>query len=480
MTEKIYVASDLGAGSGRVIAGRFDGSRLRFEETNRFENNQTPLPGGLHWDMIALYRNILEGIRRAKALGAEPASIGVDTWGVDYALVDAAGRLTGLPHSYRDPRLDGVMEETCSRLGRRRIYDAVARFRANYLFLVPALADILANKIAQHGPSAEIVLGTPIDWILVGGAPLARRTYERLLSLGIRPLGGYGLTETTSLYSLAPVDDPRPGSAGKCCDGAFGMEAKVSPDGELLLRGPAVLKGYYKEPKRTADVLDSDGWFRTGDIGRIDEDGYVWITGRASRTIVLSSGKKVAPEELEEKILSIPGIHEAVVYGDGAIREIVAEVYAVVSEDTVKRQIDSLNRQLPVHKRIKRVVTRKEPFPRTASGKIQVQNTMPKQQGGAVLPPLPTLPAPKPATLPSFNASLRTWLFWSVLFVSAAVLLFNLASLVIPSLKSNLPTPINELVDGTEILLSVFALLVVCLAFKGRNLMMVYKRRKKK
>ena len=94
MSEKIYVASDLGAGSGRVIAGRFDGSRLRFEETNRFENNQTPLPGGLHWDMVALYRNILEGVRRARALGSEPASVGIDTWGVDYALVDAAGRLT--------------------------------------------------------------------------------------------------------------------------------------------------------------------------------------------------------------------------------------------------------------------------------------------------------------------------------------------------------------------------------------------------
>ena len=121
MTEKIYVAADFGAGSGRVIAGRFDGSRLRFEETNRFENTQTPLPGGLYWDMVALYRNLLEGIRRARALGSEPVSVGVDTWGVDYVLVDAAGRLAGLPHSYRDPRLDGVMDETCTRLGRRRI-----------------------------------------------------------------------------------------------------------------------------------------------------------------------------------------------------------------------------------------------------------------------------------------------------------------------------------------------------------------------
>ena len=364
----------------------------------------------------------------------------------------------------------------------RRIYDAVARFRANFLFLVPALADILANKIAQHGPSAETVLGTPIDWILVGGAPLARRTYERLMALGIRPLGGYGLTETTSLYSLAPVDDPRPGSAGLCCQGFGGMEAKVSADGELLLRGPAVLKGYYKEPTRTADVLDTDGWFKTGDIGRIDEDGYVWITGRASRTIVLSSGKKVAPEELEEKLLSIPGIHEVVVSGDGATRELVAEVYAVVSEETVKRQIDAQNRQQPVHKRINRIIVRKEPFPRTASGKIQVR---PPAATTSVPTPMPLPPLPKPAVpkippVPSFQTSLRTWFFWSVLVVSAAVLLFNLASLVCPSLKDSLPVSVSGVIDGTEILLAVFALLLVYLALKGRNLMMVHKRRKRK
>ena len=362
----------------------------------------------------------------------------------------------------------------------RRIYDAVARFRANFLFLVPALADILANKIAQHGPSAEMVLGTPIDWILVGGAPLVRRTYERLTALGIRPLGGYSLTETTSLYSLAPPDDPRPGSAGLCCHGFGGMEAKVSPDGELLLRGPAVLKGYYKEPERTADVLSADGWFRTGDIGRIDEDGYVWITGRASRTIVLSSGKKVAPEELEEKLLSIPGIHEVVVSGDGATRELVAEIYAVVSEETAKRQIDALNRQLPVHKRINRVIARKDPFPRTSSGKIQVRQPTVPVPAPTPLPPLPKPPAPKVPTIPPFKASPRTWLFWPVLLTAAAVLLFNLASLLCPTLKQRLPAPISGLVDGTEILLSLFALLVVFVALKGRNLMMVYKRRKKK
>ena len=195
--------------------------------------------------------------------------------------------------------------------------------------------------------------------------------------------------------------------------------------------------------------------------------------------VVLSSGKKVAPEELEERLLSIPGIHEAVVSGDGASRELVAEVYAVVSEETVRRQIDALNRQMPVHKRIKRVIARKEPFPRTASGKILVRppSAVPAAEP---LSPLPKPPAPQVPTVPPFKASPRRWLFWPVSLVAAAVLLFNLASLFCPTLKQRLSATINGLVDGTEILLSVFAILVVFVALKGRNLMMVYKRRKKK
>lgn len=252
----------------------------------------------------------------------------------------------------------------------RRLYDTVERFRVNYIFLVPALAGILAEKIAQRAQSAEAAFGSPIDWILVGGAPLSRRVYENLLALGIKTLGGYGLTETTSLYSLAPVDDdPRVGSAGKACD-APGVETRVSSDGILMMRGPNVLKGYFRDPEHTKKVLSPDGWFSTGDVGRIDDDGYVWITGRASRTIVLSSGKKVAPEELEERVLALPGIQEVIVSGDGESRDIKAEVYASITEPVVRREVMELNSRLPVYKRIKTVVVRTEPFPRTASGKI--------------------------------------------------------------------------------------------------------------
>ncbi len=254
----------------------------------------------------------------------------------------------------------------------RRIYDAVERFRANFLFLVPALADILAQKISQHGDSAEAALGLPIDWILVGGAALPRRTYEHLTALGVKMLTGYGCTETTALYSIAPViGDPHVGSAGKAVASAV-SEASVSEAGELLIRGAGVMKGYYKRPEHTAKVIDRDGWYHTGDIGYIDDDGFVWITGRASRTIILDSGKKIAPEELEEKLLSLPGFRECVVRGEKDTREVIAEVYATVPESSVRRAIGELNLQLPVYKRIKTVVVRTEPFPRTSSGKIKV------------------------------------------------------------------------------------------------------------
>ena len=254
----------------------------------------------------------------------------------------------------------------------RRIYDVFDRFRADFAFLVPALAEILADKIARKAPSAEEAFGWHVRWILTGGAPLSRRAYEKLTALGIKTISGYGLTETAACYSMSfDSDMPRPCSAGKVST-AKGVETKVSGEGELLVRGPCVMKGYYRMDEATAKAIDADGWFHTGDIGRIDADGYVWITGRASRTIVLSSGKKVAPEELESKLLMLPGVMEAMVSGAGETREIKAAIYASTGEDAVRRAVDALNRKLPVYERIRTVEIRKEPFPRTASGKIKL------------------------------------------------------------------------------------------------------------
>jgi len=254
----------------------------------------------------------------------------------------------------------------------RRVYAAFERFRVNFAFLVPAVADILAAKIAHSGKSAEEAFGWPIDWILTGGAPLQRRTYEKLNALGVKTICGYGLTETAACCSMSfSSDEPRVCSAGKVST-APGVELKVSDGGEILVRGPCLMKGYFKDPEATAKVMDGDGWFHTGDTGTIDRDGYVWLKGRLSRTIVMSSGKKVAPEELEEKISALPGVIEVVVSGDGETREILAEVYASVPDESVRRAVAALNKILPVYKRVTKVVVRREPFPRTASGKISL------------------------------------------------------------------------------------------------------------
>ena len=334
---------------------------------------------------------------------------------------------------------------------------------------MPALAEILAEKIAQRAVSAEEAFGSPVDWVLIGGAPLSRRVYENLSALGVQALTAYGLTETTALYSIATLgDDPHVGSAGRACD-LPGIETKVSDDGMLLIRGVNVFKGYYRDAEATSKVLSEDGWFRTGDYGYIDADGFVWVTGRASRTIVLSSGKKVAPEELEEKILALPGIREVVVSGDGDSREIKAEVYAVVSEESARRSIALLNNNLPVHKRVRTVVMRSEPFPRTDSGKIRMQRK--------------TASADKPAvsgvaTCPECSSSRRlsgvSAIALALVVVAAIVFsvvgfvphLLNLEGVRLPASVSD----IFEFIDVVgELLLGLLALLFVLKMCRSRK-----------
>ena len=251
----------------------------------------------------------------------------------------------------------------------RRLYDAVQRFRATCLFLVPALADILARKLSLHQEERmDEDEDSRLDWVLTGGAPLAKHTYDMLQSLGIKVLQAYGLTETCSLFSIDSYDNPHPDTAGLASPLC---EAKVTDDGELIVRGPNILHGYYKNPEKTAEAI-KDGWFHTGDTGEIAPDGSVKIIGRRNRSIVLSNGKKIAPEELEAKLEALLGVREACVSGKGGdSRELVAELYAVIPEEIAKREVELLNRTLPMYKRIRNVVMRSEPFPRTASGKIK-------------------------------------------------------------------------------------------------------------
>src|SRR5579871_4731878 len=121
--ENVYVAVDLGAESGRVIVGALDGGRVRLEPVHRFANVPVRTPDGLHWDVLRLYAEVLTGLELvARAYGSRVKGVGVDSWGVDYGLIDAAGRLLGTPYHYRDARTDGIPGEVAAVVPPREQY----------------------------------------------------------------------------------------------------------------------------------------------------------------------------------------------------------------------------------------------------------------------------------------------------------------------------------------------------------------------
>src|SRR5262245_47528865 len=147
--------------------------------------------------------------------------------------------------------------------------------------------------------------------MMSGGAPLPPAIGRAYLAAGLPMVQGYGLTETSPVLTSSRPETCRIETAGQAVPD---VELKIAPDGEILARGPNIMKGYWKQPAATAAVL-KDGWFHTGDMGRLD-DGYLIITGRKKELLVMSSGKKVFPTEVESMLQAEPCIEQAVVYGD--------------------------------------------------------------------------------------------------------------------------------------------------------------------
>ncbi|MEO7099818.1 MAG: rhamnulokinase family protein [Luteolibacter sp.] len=159
-SEKVFIAVDLGAGSGRVIAAKTDFSKLELEEVHRFDNPGTDVPGGSFWNIIGLYREILEGLRRAvERHGDKIVSIGIDTWGCDFGLIDENGELLGLPHQYRDPRFEGMAEAMHGILPEAEIYAHTGIKTNFYNSSLHLLAE--ARKKSPSLLNAERLLFTP-------------------------------------------------------------------------------------------------------------------------------------------------------------------------------------------------------------------------------------------------------------------------------------------------------------------------------
>ena len=179
---------------------------------------------------------------------------------------------------------------------------------------VPLLLE-LEQRIADHLVFAKWRngIGGRLRYFVSGGAPLSPALSYVFLAAGIPILQGYGMTETCILTANRP-DDNRVGSVGRPFPG---IEISLAPDGEILVRGQNVMVGYYNRPAETAAVLSADGWFKTGDVGRFDEEGRLYITDRKKELFKLSNGKYVAPQLIESLIKQSPLVSQAVVVGAG-------------------------------------------------------------------------------------------------------------------------------------------------------------------
>lgn len=232
--------------------------------------------------------------------------------------------------------------------------------------------------------------GGRLEKIICGGAPLPPKMIEDFETFGIKIGQGYGITECAPLISLNPFFSKKRASVGPPVPG---MEARIqNPDangiGEITVRGPNVFKGYLSDPVATKAVLTSDGWFATGDLGYIDREGYIFITGRKKNVIVLNNGKNVFPEEIEEHLSHIELIAESVVIGrpdaEGEISALTAIVFpnfdyaaSIGLTDpanvaaAIKKEISDLNKKLPSFKQMRNVELRKTEFEKTTSRKIK-------------------------------------------------------------------------------------------------------------
>ena len=302
--------------------------------------------------------------------------------------------------------------------GIKHVSDEIREQQPTHLILVPAFLEVMNKKIwaaARKGGKEGLLKGmmavsnflrkfgidlrrklfksvlTPfggkLELIICGGAKLDEDIIHTFDSIGITVLNGYGITECAPLISANRNKYQKPGSVGTPI---LACRVKIdNPDengeGEICVKGPNVMLGYFNNPEATAEVFDKDGFFHTGDYGRLDDEGWIYITGRKKNLIILSNGKNIYPEELEADLQKIEGVSEVVVYaGESKVQKdkitIVAEIYPDLdllkargvtdAQAYFEDQVKLINAKYPVYKAIKRVKLRDTEFQKNTSRKI--------------------------------------------------------------------------------------------------------------
>ena len=302
--------------------------------------------------------------------------------------------------------------------GLKHVSDEIREQQPTHLILVPAFLEVMnrkiwttARKTGKEGllkfmmkfsdalrkmgidlrkklfKSVLSAFGGKLELVICGGAKLDEEIIRTFDSLGITILNGYGITECSPLISANRNKYRKPGSVGTPI---LACRVKIdNPDengeGEICVKGPNVMLGYYNNPEATAEVFDKDGFFHTGDYGKLDEEGWIYITGRKKNLIILSNGKNVYPEEIEADLQKVEGVCEVVVYaGESRVQKdkitIVAEIFpdAELLKDKgitdmqkyFEDQIKLLNARMPSYKAVKCVKLRDVEFQKNTSRKI--------------------------------------------------------------------------------------------------------------
>ncbi len=296
-----------------------------------------------------------------------------------------------------------VGETICINDSLENIIKNIQLFRPSVMLIVPMMADLFAKKIndALADPAQKKKFETGLSIcrmlhkinvngeykifsaihkkfggklrkLIVGGAPLRDEVAETLQSVGFEVYQGYGMTETAPVISTnSKAHGNRIGSVGQIIPET---EVRIK-DGEIQVKGPSVMLGYYKNPEATAEAFDGD-WLRSGDLGRIDEDGFLYITGRKKNLIILDNGKNIYPEELEEYLNAIPCVKESMVYERKGKICAMLQLNASSEKDKAREEIRRLNANMPTYKKINGVTFRVKDFPKTTTMKIKRNEVM--------------------------------------------------------------------------------------------------------
>ena len=309
--------------------------------------------------------------------------------------------------------------------GIRHIVDNLKEYHVSVMASVPAIYErifkIVRKNIEKEGNLEKILqkeeeyknksmqekkqifkeihemLGGNIKLLISGAAALDNTIEEKYRKLGLNLVQGYGLTETSPIIGIGTNENYRLGSIGKTVPH---VEAKIVDKdsegiGELIVRGPNVMLGYYQNTEATKEAI-KDGWFYTGDLAKIDKDGYIFICGRKKSVIVLKNGKNIFPEEMENLVNRIEGVKESFIFGkqvsddkdDIKINvkividtEIIKNVYKVSDDEqeiykVISEKVKEINKTMPPYKAIRGIILTKTPLIRTTTNKIKRQENL--------------------------------------------------------------------------------------------------------